>query len=115
MVSAVTYNGQFPGPLLRFKDGQPAIIDVFNGTDTPEQPHWHGQFLSTDIDAAAEEGTPYIPADGTRRLNFTPNPSGFRFYHTHNRAGANLSAGQYSGKVGPVYIEAKSFPGKLRP
>jgi FtsP/CotA-like multicopper oxidase with cupredoxin domain len=111
IVSAVTYNGQFPGPLLRFKEGQPVTVDVFNDTDTPEQLHWHGQFLPTDVDGAAEEGTPYIPAHGMRRLNFTPSPSGFRFYHTHNRAGANLSAGQYSGQVGPVFIEPKSLPG----
>ncbi len=39
------------------------------------------------------------------------SPAGFRFYHTHNRAGANLSAGQYSGQVGPVYIEPKHEPG----
>jgi len=111
IVSAVTYSGQFPGPLLRFKEGQPVTIDVFNDTDTPEQLHWHGQFVPVDIDGAAEEGTPYIPAHGMRRLNFTPTPSGLRFYHTHNRAGANLSAGQYSSQVGPVFIEPKSSPG----
>ena len=42
-----------------------------------------------------------------RRIAFTPRPSGLRFYHTHNRAGADLHAGQYSGQVGPVYIEPK--------
>src|SRR5207245_5314788 len=46
-----------------------------------------------------------------RRLVFTAGPAGFRFYHTHNRAGANLAAGQYSGQVGPVYIEPKQNPG----
>jgi FtsP/CotA-like multicopper oxidase with cupredoxin domain len=34
-----------------------------------------------------------------------------RFYHTHNRAGADLHAGQYSGQVGAVYIEPKTEPG----
>lgn len=111
IVSAITYNGQFPGPLLRFKEGQPVMIEVHNNTDTPEQLHWHGQFVSTDVDGAAEEGTPFIPAHGMRRIVFTPRPAGFRFYHTHNRAGADLHAGQYSGQVGPVYIEPKHEPG----
>ena len=111
IVSVVTYNGQFPGPLLRFKEGQQATVDVLNETDTPEQLHWHGQRVPVDVDGAAEEGTPYIPAHGMRRVVFTPNPSGLRFYHTHNRAGGDLSAGQYSGEVGPVYIEARSSPG----
>jgi len=111
VVSAVTYNGQFPGPLLRFKEGQKATVDVFNETGTPEQLHWHGQRLPVDVDGAAEEGTPYIPAYGMRRIVFTPNPPGLRFYHTHNRAGADLSAGQYSGQVGPAYVEPKDSPG----
>jgi FtsP/CotA-like multicopper oxidase with cupredoxin domain len=112
MVSAVTYNGQFPGPLLRFKEGREVTVEIHNDTDTPEQLHWHGQKVSTDVDGAAEEGTPYIPAHGMRRINFTPQPAGLRFYHTHNRAGADLHAGQYSGQVGAVYIEAKDEPGQ---
>jgi FtsP/CotA-like multicopper oxidase with cupredoxin domain len=112
ILSLITYNGQFPGPLLRFKEGQQVTIDIFNETDAPEQLHWHGQKISPDVDGAAEEGTPYIPAFGKRRIHFTPNPSGLRFYHTHNRAGANLYAGQYSAEVGPVYIEPKENPGR---
>jgi len=108
IVSAITYNGQFPGPLLRFKEGQTAIVDIYNDTDTPEQLHWHGQFIPVNVDGSAEEGTPYIPPHGMRREVFAPKPSGLRFYHTHNVAGANLNAGQYSGQVGPVYIEPKN-------
>jgi FtsP/CotA-like multicopper oxidase with cupredoxin domain len=108
IISTTTYNGQFPGPLLRFKEGQRTVVDIYNDTDTPEQFHWHGQFLPTDVDGAAEEGTPYIPAHGMRRQIFIPGPSGFRFYHTHITAGANLNAGQYNGEVGPVYIEPKN-------
>jgi FtsP/CotA-like multicopper oxidase with cupredoxin domain len=111
IVSTVTYNGQFPGPLLRFKEGRPVSLEIHNETDTPEQLHWHGQMVPVDVDGAAEEGTPFIPAHGMRRIAFTPRPSGFRFYHTHNRAGADLHAGQYSGQVGPVYIEPALSPG----
>jgi FtsP/CotA-like multicopper oxidase with cupredoxin domain len=111
IVSALTYNGKFPGPLLRFKEGRQVSVDVYNDTDTPEQLHWHGQKVPVDIDGSAEEGTPFIPAHGKRRITFTPNPAGLRFYHTHNRAGANLAAGQYGGEVGPVYIEPAHEPG----
>jgi FtsP/CotA-like multicopper oxidase with cupredoxin domain len=112
IVSAVTYNGQFPGPLLRFKEGQPITVEIHNDTGTPEQLHWHGQFVSPDVDGAAEEGTPFVPAHGMRRIAFTPRPAGFRLYHTHNRAGSDLHAGQYSGQVGGVYIEPKHNPGE---
>src|SRR5437016_3065218 len=111
ILSMTTYNGQFPGPLLRLKEGEQTTIDIFNDTDVPEQLHWHGQFVPVEVDGAAEEGTPFIPAHGMRRMVFTPRPAGFRFYHTHIRAVADLSAGQYSGQVGPVYIEPKHEPG----
>src|SRR6185436_16911594 len=107
ILSTTTYNGQFPGPLLRLKEGQQVTVDIHNRTDRPEQLHWHGQFVSTDVDGAAEEGTPFIAPHGSRRISFVPKPSGFRFYHTHVRAKSDLSAGQYSGLVGPVYIEPK--------
>lgn len=110
IVSTTTYNGQFPGPLLRFQEGKQVTIDIHNETDTPEQLHWHGQFLATDVDGSAEEGTPFIPPHGSRRVTFVPKPSGYRFYHTHVRAGANLGAGQYTGLVGPVYVEPKVNP-----
>src|SRR5271165_3341275 len=111
IISITTYNGQFPGPLLRLKEGERVTVDVRNETDTPEQLHWHGQFLSTDVDGAAEEGTPFIPPHGSRRISLVPKPSGLRFYHTHVRAGANFADGQYSGQVGPIYIEPKQHPG----
>jgi FtsP/CotA-like multicopper oxidase with cupredoxin domain len=110
IVSTTLYNGQFPGPLLRFKEGRRAIIDIYNDTDTPELVHWHGQMIPSDVDGAAEEGSPYVPAHGMRRIEFTPKPSGFRFYHTHVVAGGDLSRGTYTGQAGPVYIEPRIDP-----
>lgn len=111
IISTTLYNGQFPGPLLRFREGQRAIVDVLNDTDTPELVHWHGQMVPAEVDGASEEGTPFIPAHGMRRIAFVPRPAGFRFYHTHVFAGADLSRGTYTGLSGPVYIEPKSEPG----
>ena len=111
IISTKTYNGGFPGPLLRLKEGRRVIVEIHNDTDTPEQFHWHGQRVPVEVDGAAEEGTPFIPAHGMRRIAFVPGPAGFRFYHTHTLAGGDLSAGQYSGQVGPVYIEPKNEPG----
>jgi FtsP/CotA-like multicopper oxidase with cupredoxin domain len=56
------YNGQVPGPLLRFKENQPVTIEVANHTDRPEVIHWHGLFIPPDVDGATEEGTqPTVP------------------------------------------------------
>jgi FtsP/CotA-like multicopper oxidase with cupredoxin domain len=48
-IATSTYNGQFPGPLLRFKEGHRAVVDIHNDTDTPEQLHWHGLKAPADV------------------------------------------------------------------
>src|ERR1017187_2187778 len=50
IISVTTYIGQFPGPLLRLKEGERVTVDIRNETDTPEQLHWHGQFIAPDVD-----------------------------------------------------------------
>ena len=111
LVSTTLYNGQFPGPLLRMMEGRRVVVDVVNDTDTPELVHWHGQMIPSDVDGAAEEGSPFVPAHGKSRIAFVPKPSGFRFYHTHVVAGADLNRGTYTGQAGPLYIEPMSNPG----
>lgn len=90
IVSAITYNGQFPGPLLRFKEGQSVTVDVHNDTDNPEQLLLQrGTVSKEDLIAALSEVTtvPYvdcttvevptealraIPAAMARRCNMLP-------------------------------------------
>src|ERR1700761_2764054 len=63
-IKTIAYNRQVPGPLLRFKEGQPVSIDVTNQTGNSDVVHWHGLFLPAAVDGAMEEGTPPIPAGG---------------------------------------------------
>jgi FtsP/CotA-like multicopper oxidase with cupredoxin domain len=111
IVSSTLYNDQFPGPLLRFKEGQRVTVDIQNDTDTPELVHWHGQMIPSDVDGAFEEGTPFVAPHSVRRVSFVPKPAGFRFYHTHVVAGADLNRGTYTAQAGPLYIEPKNNPG----
>jgi FtsP/CotA-like multicopper oxidase with cupredoxin domain len=111
-VSTTTFNGQFPGPLVRLREGEPTTVEIHNDTDVPEQLHWHGQRIPAEVDGAAEEGTPFIPPRAMRTVSFMPQPSGLRFYHTHIRAGGDVNRGQYTGQVGPVFIETRNNPGR---
>ena len=111
IVSTTLYNGQFPGPLIRLKEGERVVVDIHNDTDVPELVHWHAQMIPSDVDRASEEGTPFVPPHGMRRVAFVPKPSGFRFYHTHVVAGGDLNRGTYTGQAGPVYIEPAHNPG----
>jgi FtsP/CotA-like multicopper oxidase with cupredoxin domain len=111
VVSTTLYNDQFPGPLLRFTEGKRVVVDIVNDTDTPELVHWHGQTIPSEVDGAAEEGSPFVPPHGTQRIAFVPQPSGFRFAHSHVRSGADLARGTFTGQVAPVYIEPKANAG----
>jgi len=112
IVSTTLYNGQFPGPLLRFEEGRRVVVDIHNDTDTPELVHMHGQIIPSAVDGAAEEGSPFIPPHGMQRLEFVPKPAGFRFYHTHIVPRDDLNRGTYAGLAGPVYIEPANNPGR---
>jgi FtsP/CotA-like multicopper oxidase with cupredoxin domain len=107
----IAYNGQVPGPLLRFKEGRPVTIDVNNHTGSNEVVHWHGLFLPPAVDGATEEGTPFIPAGAAARYTFDPRPAGFRWYHTHVSAGKDLHKAQYTGQHGFLLIEQPDNPG----
>jgi FtsP/CotA-like multicopper oxidase with cupredoxin domain len=111
VVHTVAYNGIVPGPLIRWPEGKPIVIDVINRSPVPEIVHWHGQFIASEMDGAREQGSPMIPPGAHFRYSFTPRPAGFRWYHTHAFAGHDLKRGTYTGQYGCFYIEPKSDPG----
>ena len=79
IVSTTLYNGQFPGPLIRLKEGKRVVVDIYNDTDAPELVHWHGQMIPSVVDGASEEGSPFVPPHGMRRISYVQKPTGFRF------------------------------------
>jgi FtsP/CotA-like multicopper oxidase with cupredoxin domain len=110
-VETIAYNGRVPGPLIRWPEGKPIVIDVANRTGIPEIVHWHGLWIPSDQDGAMEEGSPMIAPGAQQRYHFTPRPAGLRWYHTHTYAGHDLKRGTYTGQFGCFYIEPKDEPG----
>ncbi|HEX7969989.1 MAG TPA: multicopper oxidase domain-containing protein, partial [Stellaceae bacterium] len=74
--------------------------------------HWHGLYVPSDVDGAAEEGSPMIPRGGSRLYAFTPKPAGTRWYHSHNVAGKDLTRSMYSGMFGFLIVEPARDPGR---
>ena len=111
-IRTLAYNQQVPGPLLRLQEGRPVTIDVINKGGAAEVVHWHGLFLPSKVDGAMEEGTPAIPDGARTRYVFTPQPPGFRWYHTHVFAGKDLSRGQYNGQHGFLTIDGRDDRGQ---
>jgi FtsP/CotA-like multicopper oxidase with cupredoxin domain len=55
-----------------------------------------------------EEGSPTIAPGASTRISFTPDPAGFRWFHTHTFAGNDMRKGQYTGQHGFLMIEPDS-------
>ena len=111
-ISTIGYNGAVPGPLIRFHEGVPATVDLFNDTGAPELVHWHGQIVPASVDGAAEEKSLEAPAHGHIRYQLTPQPAGARFVHSHVMSMADVNRGTYTGQFAFVYIEPKDNPGQ---
>ena len=94
-----------PARCCASRKGSRSPSTVYNDTDTPEQLHWHGQMVPTDVDGAAEEGTPFIPAHGKRRHRV----------HSESRRLAFLSHAQSRRRrSGRRTIQRPSWPGVHR-
>jgi len=112
VVSTIGYSNKVPGPLLRMRAGQRVAIHVTNDTDVPEYVHWHGLLIPSDVDGAAEEGTPPVPPHGQNRYEFVANPAGSRWYHSHTMAMLDLHRGAYTGQFGFLMIDSAHDPGR---
>ena len=84
---AVTVNGQFPGPLLRLREGEEAVIRVTNRLDKASSIHWHGLILPASMDGAPGFSTGFVrgiaPGE-TFEYRFPVVQSGTYWYHAHN-------------------------------
>jgi len=109
LVKTLAYNGQVPGPLLKARAGRPLVVDVWNDSNAEEIVHWHGLHIPPEVDGAREEGTPAVPPrGGRRRYEFTAEPAGTRWYHSHGMTGRNLNGTTYSGQFGLFLVEGEN-------
>ncbi len=97
--SAVTVNGTVPGPLLRFREGEEAVIRVTNHLAEDTSIHWHGILLP-----AAMDGVPGVSFDGIKPgttfvYRFPLKQSGTYWYHSHTGFQEQL------GLFGPLIID----------
>lgn len=98
---AIAYNGQTPGPTLRFKEGEEVTINVTNKLDEPTSIHWHGLILPY-----TQDGVPGISFDGikpgeTFTYRFPIVQSGTYWFHSHS------GMQEQEGAYGAIVIEPK--------
>ncbi len=97
----MTINGSIPGPTLRFKEGDYAVIYVKNEMDVETSVHWHGMILPNFQDGVPYLSTPPIKAGTMLRYEFPIKQSGTYWYHSHTMLQ------EQSGVYGSIAIEAK--------
>lgn len=79
----MTINGSIPGPTLRFREGEYAVIHVKNEMDVETSIHWHGLLLPNFFDGVPYLTTPPIKAGTTFTYEFELKQAGTYWYHSH--------------------------------
>ncbi len=82
-VTGMTINGEIPGPILRFTEGDYAVIYVKNEMDVETSIHWHGILLPNFFDGVPYLNTPPIMPGETQKYEFELKQSGTYWYHSH--------------------------------
>ena len=82
--TAVTMNGTVPGPLLRFTEGDEAVIRVHNKLDEDTSVHWHGLILPNNMDGVPGVNFPGIPARSTFEYRYPIRQYGTYWCHSHS-------------------------------
>ena len=80
----ITINGTIPGPVLRFSEGDEAVINVTNHMDEDTSVHWHGIITPGNMDGAPGfNGAQPIKPHETFTYRFPIVQSGTYWYHSH--------------------------------
>ncbi|PNE09951.1 MAG: copper oxidase [Beijerinckiaceae bacterium] len=78
-----SYNGEVPGPLLRFKKDEEVKVRLVNKLAQPASLNWHGVRIVNAMDGVAGLTQEPVPPGGSFDYRFTPPDSGLYWYHPH--------------------------------
>ena len=98
-VNAYAFNGQVPGPTLRFREGDRVRINVTNRLPETTTAHWHGLILPNVMDGPANVTQAPIENGQTYHYEFTAVQSGTYFYHSHDHVDRQQALGLYGALI----------------
>lgn len=102
-VTAFTYNGTVPGPMIRVTEGDQVRIIVKNELPEATTVHWHGVIVPNAMDGVPGMTQDPIEPGETFVYEFTAQPAGTFMYHSHYEGDRQVGAGLYA----PFIIEPK--------
>jgi len=99
-----SYNGHFPGPPIRVKEGETLRVRVINELRVPTSIHWHGMHQPGTWRMDGVEGVSGPPiAPGAQFVyEYRATPAGTHWYHSH----VGVQYGE--GLFGPLVIEEQT-------
>jgi hypothetical protein len=98
-VNAYAFNGQVPGPTLRFRKGDRVRINVTNRLPDTTTVHWHGLILPNVMDGVANVTQNPIARGREYRYEFTAVQEGSYFYHSHDHVDRQQALGLYGAMI----------------
>ena len=99
----IVINGTLPGPTLRFREGDEAVIHVHNKLKEDTSIHWHGLLLPGMMDGVPGlNGFQGIKPNETFSYRFPIRQSGTYWYHAHSKGQ------EQDGHYGSIVIEPKA-------
>ena len=100
-VTAWTYNGTVPGPMIRVTEGDKVRIILKNELPEATSIHWHGIPVPNEMD-----GVTAIEPGKSFTYEFIAPPAGSFMYHSHINGDKQLGLGLYA----PFVVDPKSPP-----
>lgn len=94
---AIAINGSIPGPVIRMREGEEALIRVHNRLPESTSIHWHGILLPFDMDGVPGISFPGIPSGATFTYRYPVRQNGTYWYHSHT--GLQEQLGHYGQLV----------------
>ncbi len=96
-----TYNGTFPGPLLRVREGEVLRLRFTNHMAEPTNLHFHGLHIDPSVD------NPFLSVDPGQTCTYEfPVPAGSagtHWYHPHIHG--SVAEQLFAGLAGPIVVE----------
>jgi FtsP/CotA-like multicopper oxidase with cupredoxin domain len=102
-VTAFTYNGTVPGPMIRVTEGDQIRVVVKNELPDPTTIHWHGVEVPNAMDGVPGVTQDPIQPGETFTYEFIAKPAGTFMYHSHFEGDIQVGAGLYA----PMIIDPK--------
>ena len=103
----IAVNHTIPGPILRFSEGDEAVIHVRNDMKEDTSIHWHGLLLPNGMDGVpGQGGFKGIKPGETFTYQFKIRQNGTYWYHAHN------NGQEQDGLYGALVIAPKNASAK---